>query len=160
MRAFSSFLAGGVFGRPIAAVYRVACRAASTDTRLGRLPTLRIHLPAAVLLVALAGIRPAPAQAQVRLAPPRPTIENMDSLAAANAKNPGDLETALRYARALALENSISSRKRAGEVLQRARRDHPHSAELHLALADLYYRQGFLTLSRNELKNAIQADSS
>src|SRR5262249_33778818 len=101
-----------------------------------------------------------PARAQVRLAPPRPTIENMDSLSAANAKHPGDLDTALRYARALALENSISSRKHAGEVLQRARRDHPHSAELHLALADLYYRQGFLTLSRGELKAAIQADSS
>ena len=84
----------------------------------------------------------------------------MDSLSAANDKKPGDLETALRYARALALENSISSRHRAGEVLQRARRDHPHSAELHLALADLYYRQGFLTMSRNELKAAIQADSS
>jgi GWxTD domain-containing protein len=87
-------------------------------------------------------------------------VENLDSLARANAKAPGDLEVALRYARALALENSISARRRAGEVLHRARRDHPHSAELHLALADLYYRQGFLTMSKGELRAALQADSS
>jgi GWxTD domain-containing protein len=162
MRAISSFPPGVGPKRPalVAAVYRVASRAASADTRFVRFLWLRTQLPAALLLIALAGIRPEPARAQLRLAPPRPTIENMDSLSAANAKRPGDLDTALRYARALALENSISSRRRAGEVLQRARREHPHSAELHLALADLYYRQGFLTMSRNELKAAIEADSS
>jgi len=125
-----------------------------------RFPRLRVLLPAALVGVALAGVCPGPARAQLRLAPPRPTQASLDSLGAANERTPDDLEIALRYARALALENTISSRRRAGEVLLRAKRDHPRSAELHLALADLYYRQGYLNLSRSELKAALSADSS
>ena len=103
---------------------------------------------------------PAPVRAQVRLSAPRASGYELDSLAAANARAPGDADAALRYARALALSNTVLSRRKAGEVLKRAKVDHPRSPDLALALADLYYRQGYLTLARSELKAALTSDSS
>src|SRR5262249_37749635 len=84
----------------------------------------------------------------------------LDSLSARYNAAPRDVEAALYYARALAAQNTISGRSRATRVLEAALGAHPGSAELHLALADLQYRKGYLTLARRELTAALASDSS
>lgn len=102
---------------------------------------------------------PAPAaRAQLLVSPPRATRTELDSLRALYRVRPRDETLAITYARALAVQNSIPNRRRASRILQSALREHPRSADLHLALADLYYRQGYLSLSRRELKAAIAAE--
>src|SRR5262249_38358970 len=102
----------------------------------------------------------APGRAEVMLSPPRATASELDSLSARYNAAPRDVEAALYYARALAAQNTISGRSRATRVLEAALGAHPGSAELHLALADLQYRKGYLTLARRELKAALASDSS
>ena len=127
----------------------MAARPSSCDRRLA---------PILLLAVCLAGpLTPPPAAAQLRLAAPRPTTADLDSLRAAYARTPRDAQVALYYARALAARNTIRERAIAVRVLKRAVEDHPDSGELRLALADLYYRQGYLTLSRQELQRALES---
>ena len=75
-----------------------------------------ILVPVAALALGLVGMGPAPARAQARLSVPRASGFELDSLAAANARDPGDLEAALRYARGLALVNTVLSRRKAGRT--------------------------------------------
>jgi len=100
-----------------------------------------------------------PAAAQYRMSAPRATSADLDSLRVAYQARPKDEQTALYYARALAARNSIRERSIAVRVLKQAVDDHPESGELRLALADLYYRQGYLTLSRQELRRALSSPS-
>jgi GWxTD domain-containing protein len=77
----------------------------------------------------------------------------------AYAAHPKDAETALYYARALAARNSIVARARGVRVLRKALLSQPRSSDLRIALADLYYRQGYLTRARNELRKAVSSST-
>jgi GWxTD domain-containing protein len=102
----------------------------------------------------------APVRAQVLLSTPRPTAAEVDSLRSRYRRSSRDVQAALYYARALAAQNTIEARSIASHVLEEALAAHPRSSELHLALADLQYRKGYLSLSRRELKAALAADSA
>jgi GWxTD domain-containing protein len=115
----------------------------------------RIVFAVASLLLILAAQGPAPVWAQLRQAPPLATELELDECRKRFQADPEVADHALDYARALAGRNRIQSRRQAVEVLKTGLKHNPESLDLRVALADLYYRQGFLTLARQQLRKTL-----
>jgi GWxTD domain-containing protein len=95
-------------------------------------------------------------QAQLRQAPPLATEDEVEECRKRFQADPEDVDNALDYARALAAQDRIQARRSAVVVLKKGLRYNPESLDLRVALADLYYRQGFLTLARQQLRKTLE----
>ncbi len=80
----------------------------------------------------------------------------LETLAKQYRARPEDEAAALAYARALANQDRVMARQAASRVLRNALRHHPDSIDLRLALGDVYYRQGYLTLARQQYRRALE----
>jgi GWxTD domain-containing protein len=107
------------------------------------------------LLLALL-LWPCAAGAQVLLAPPRPNEGDLETLHAKAEANPHDAQALAAYARALMARDGLEDRIKAQKLLKDAVALTPRDVDLRLALADLYYRQGYFTLSRRQLQAALR----
>ena len=105
----------------------------------------------------LAGVAP-PAFSQVSLTVPRPRGEDVDVLRRRVLATPRDDAAWAAYARALIARDTVDDRILAQQALKRAVALAPKSVDHHLALADLYVRQGYLTLARRQLRAALTSD--
>lgn len=109
-----------------------------------------------VLATWIVAVLPGVAAAQLPQALPRESVTELEALAERYEMDPGSEAAALAYSRALANQDQVPARREASIVLRRALRLHPESVELRLALGDLYYRQGYLQLARNQYRRALQ----
>ena len=109
-------------------------------------------------MVALALVS-VPAHAQLILSPPRESEGETQTLRERYEADPDNERAALDYVRALAGQDDLQARRRASLVLRRALRVHPESIELRLSLGDLYYRQGYLTLARQQYERALESEA-
>jgi GWxTD domain-containing protein len=100
------------------------------------------------------------ARAQAQLAAPRPNPPEIDRLRAAALAAPNDADAWGRYGRALMDEDRLDDRLRASKALRHAIDLAPDDVDLRLALADLYYRQNYLTLARRQLQAALSRDKN
>ena len=114
------------------------------------------QLTAILCLLAWVAIGESPSHAQLKMSPPRATGQELEQLAEQFKQDPTNTEICLAYARALAEMESITGRRRAVRVLREGLRHHPDSVDLRIALGDLYFRQGFYTLSRQQLEKALE----
>jgi GWxTD domain-containing protein len=111
---------------------------------------------AGLILVILAAQGTGPAWSQLPQAPPRATEPELQERRLRFEAAPENEEFVLEYARALAGQDAIQPRRRAAIVLREGIKHNPESLDLRVALADLYYRQGFLTLARQQLRKALE----
>ena len=102
---------------------------------------------------------PAAGSAQLILSPPRETLVETETLRERYEADTENERAALDYARALANQDGLATRRQASLVLRRALRVHPESVELRLALGDLYYRQGYLTLARRQYERVLESEA-
>jgi len=105
-----------------------------------------------------AGLRPGLARAQVELAAPRPNSDELTRLKHVAEAAPKDPHAWGEYGRALMARDDLEDRLRASKVLRHAVALAPRDVDLRLALADLYFRQGYFTLSRRQLQAALRND--
>ncbi len=112
------------------------------------------------LALAPALCAPGPARAQVLLSAPRPNPPEIDRLRHAAEAAPNDAQAWGAYGRALLDEGRLEDRLRASKALKHAVDLAPDDVDLRLALADLYYRQGYFTLSRRQLQAALRHDKN
>lgn len=94
--------------------------------------------------------------AQVSLGSARPSDEEIASLKRQAEISPREADVWARYARALILRENVEDRLKAQQALRRAVAIAPDNVDYRLALADLYYRQGYLTLARRQLQAAVR----
>jgi len=118
-----------------------------------------VRLRPLVLALLLAALAPGSARAQARLEPPRPNTDDVERLHRAAVARPDDPQALGAYARALMARDGLEDRIAASTVLKRAVALAPRDVDLRLALADLYYRQGYFTLSRRQLQAALRTGS-
>jgi GWxTD domain-containing protein len=105
-----------------------------------------------------AGLTPVPALAQAELAAPRPNVDEITRLKHAAEAAPNDPKAWGDYGRALMARDGLEDRLRASKALRHAVTLAPTNVDLRLVLADLYFRQGYFTLSRRQLLAALKND--
>ena len=93
------------------------------------------------------------------LAPPRPNEGDIETLHKAAEAKPDDPQALVAYARALMARDKLEDRIHAQKLLKDAVALAPKDVDLRLLLADLYYRQGYFTLSRRQLQAALRTTS-
>jgi GWxTD domain-containing protein len=104
-------------------------------------------------------LAPGSARAQTQLEPPRPNTDDVERLHRAALAQPDDPQALGAYGRALMARDGLEDRIAASKVLKRAVALAPKDVDLRLALADLYYRQGYFTLSRRQLQAVLRTGS-
>jgi GWxTD domain-containing protein len=121
-------------------------------------PRARAPLACLALLAAIAVPPVVPAHAQAPLAAPRPRSEDVDALRRRTEAAPRDDVAWADYARALIARDTVEDRLIAQKALKKAVGLAPKNVDHRLALADLYVRQGYLTLARRQLQAALAND--
>ncbi len=116
---------------------------------------LVLVLTAAWLLLA-----PLPASAQVELGAPRPNLDDLSWLKSEAEARKNDPKAWGAYGLALMARDRLEERLKASKALKHALALAPDDVDLRLALADLYYRQGYFTLSRRQLLAALKTDQN
>ena len=134
-----------------------------TRTRAPRSANRPLPSPVAVLLAVLVALGPglgplAPARAQVPLSTPRPRTDDIAELRRRAEAHPRDASALGDYARGLIARDTVEDRIRAQALLKQAVALEPRNVDHRLALADLYTRQGYLTLARRQLQAALRDD--
>ncbi len=99
-----------------------------------------------------------PALAQVSLGVPRPRLDDVEALRRRSEAHPRDAQALADYARGLIARETVEDRLQAQRLLKRAVVLEPSNVDHRLALADLYTRQGYLTLARRQLSAALRND--
>ncbi len=89
---------------------------------------------------------------------PRPNPDELDTLKQRAEADPNNPRAWGDYGRALIARDGLEDRIRASKVLKRAVALAPDDVDLRLALADLYYRQSYFTLSRRQLQAALRSN--
>ncbi len=115
-------------------------------------PVIALLVALLFLLLAPAG----PADAQVSLGNTRPSDAEIELLRERAEATPRAAAGWSRYAEARIARENVEDRLRAQKALKRAVALEPANVDYRLALADLYYRQGYLTLARRQLNAAIK----
>ncbi|MGH7726065.1 MAG: tetratricopeptide repeat protein [Candidatus Eiseniibacteriota bacterium] len=94
--------------------------------------------------------------AQVSVGQSRPSDAETEILRTRAENTPRAAAGWARYAEALIARENVEDRLRAQKALKRAVSLEPDNVDYRLALADLYYRQGYLTLARRQLNAAVR----
>ncbi len=128
----------------------------------GILPAVSGSSRVAVIFVALAALGlcglARTAHGQTVLAAPRPSPEEITTLKKRAEAAPKNAAAWAAYGQALVARETLEDRLRAQPVLKKAVALAPTNVDYRLALADLYFRQGFITLARRQLKAALAND--
>jgi GWxTD domain-containing protein len=102
--------------------------------------------------------RPDHARAQTELAEPRPSEAEVLELRRRAEAAPKDAAAWAAYGVALVRRETLDDRLRARPALERAVALAPKNVDYRLALADLYFRQQYTTMARQQLKAALAND--